>query len=84
MQQSFIRVLVINESRDQYIGMVNVLQSVMSVDYELTWCADYSHALEALLSTLHDIILLDFEDNSARSEERRVGKEWRSGWWTSG
>lgn len=65
MQQSFIRVLVINESRDQYIGMVNVLQSVMSVDYELTWCADYSHALEALLSPLHDIILLDFEHNSA-------------------
>ncbi|NNL56650.1 MAG: diguanylate cyclase, partial [Pseudomonadales bacterium] len=69
MQQAFIRVLIINEDRQQYLHMVNVLQAVQGVDYELTWCAQYRHALEAMLTPMHDVILLDFEHNPESCHE---------------
>ncbi|MGB5324015.1 MAG: EAL domain-containing protein [Pseudomonadales bacterium] len=61
MQHAQIRVLLINEDRDQYVRMVNLLQAVPGVHYEMTWCADYRHGLEAMTAPIHDVVLLDFE-----------------------
>ena len=61
MQKNTIRTLLINAHRDQYIEMARLLSDVAASDYEMTWCADYQYALEAMLAPIHDIILLDYE-----------------------
>ena len=61
MQKNTIRTLLINAHRDQYIEMARLLGDVTASDYEMTWCADYQYALEAMLAPIHDIILLDYE-----------------------
>ncbi|NNM12073.1 MAG: EAL domain-containing protein [Pseudomonadales bacterium] len=60
---------MINEDRDQYVRMVNLLQTVPGVHYEMTWCADYRHALEAMTTPIHDVVLLDFEHDPAACRE---------------
>ena len=52
---------MINANRDQYVQMAKLLDAVAVSDYEMTWCADYAYALEAMLAPIHDIILLDYE-----------------------
>ncbi len=69
MQEVAIRALLINASRDQYVRMVQLLESVSTVNYELTWCADYDFALEAMLAPVHDVIMLDFEHAPAICSE---------------
>lgn len=61
MSNTFTRALLINEDRQQYVQLVKMLESVPSVRYEMTWCADYRFALEAMLAPMHDVIFLDFE-----------------------
>lgn len=61
MQKTVIRTLLINANRDQYVQMAKLLDAVAVSDYEMTWCADYAYALEAMLAPIHDIILLDYE-----------------------
>jgi len=69
MQKPIIRVLLINAHSDQYVDMAKLLDAISVSDYEMTWCADYSHALEAMLAPIHDVILLDYEHapHSAKS-----------------
>ena len=62
MQKPLIRTLLINANRDQYVQTAKLLDAVAVADYEMTWCADYSYALEAMLAPIHDIILLDYQD----------------------
>ena len=57
MQKNTIRTLLINAHRDQYIEMARLLGDVTASDYEMTWCADYQYALEAMLAPIHDIII---------------------------
>ena len=61
MQKPIIRVLLINAHSDQYVDMAKLLDAISVSDYEMTWCADYAHALEAMLAPIHDVILLDYE-----------------------
>lgn len=63
MPKSLIRTLLINRNRDQYVKMIGLLEAVAGVEYEMTWCADYDHAMDAMLAPVHDVILLDFEDD---------------------
>ncbi len=69
MQKPLIRTLLINANGDQYLQMARMLDAVAVTDYEMTWCADYSYALEAMLAPIHDIILLDYEDAPEVCEE---------------
>ncbi|MAV76540.1 MAG: hypothetical protein CBD32_06395 [Actinobacteria bacterium TMED172] len=69
MQKNTIRTLLINAHRDQYIQMARLLGDVTASDYEMTWCADYQYALEAMLAPIHDIILLDYEHAPDTCEE---------------
>ena len=69
MQKNTIRTLLINAHRDQYIEMARLLGDVTASDYEMTWCADYQYALEAMLAPIHDIILLDYEHAPDTCEE---------------
>lgn len=69
MQESLIRTLLINENPDHYLEMAAFLEAIPAVRYEITWCADYRHALEAMLAPIHDIILLDYADRPAVCEE---------------
>ncbi len=61
MQKPIIRVLLINAHSDQYVEMAKLLDAISVSDYEMTWCADYAYALEAMLAPIHDVILLDYE-----------------------
>lgn len=75
MQHSFVRTLLINPNRDQYVAMLTMLDAVPDAEYEMTWCADMALALEAMLNQLHDVILLDFEsDPDACHELLRAAK----------
>ncbi len=49
--------------------MARLLGDVTASDYEMTWCADYQYALEAMLAPIHDIILLDYEHAPDTCEE---------------
>lgn len=69
MQKPLIRTLLINANRDQYLQTARLLDADAVSDYEMTWCADYSYALEAMLAPIHDIILLDYEDDPLTCEE---------------
>ncbi len=69
MQRSSVRTLLINEDRDQYLQLARLLQAVPEAIYDLTWCADYRYALEGMLSAIHDVIILDYEDAPAVCEE---------------
>ena len=60
MQAQVVRTLLINEDPDQYLVMEALLDSIGTSAYEITWCADYRHALEAMLAPIHDVILLDY------------------------
>jgi len=65
MQQQVVKALLINEDRDQYVQLLRLLESIPFVRYDMTWCADYDHALEAMLADIHDVVLLDFENAPA-------------------
>ena len=69
MQKSIIRVLLINAHSDQYVEMAKLLDAISVSDYEMTWCADYAYALEAMLAPIHDVILLDYEHAPEVCEE---------------
>lgn len=61
MQENIIRTLLINANRDQYLQLAKLLKAVPGTAYEMTWCADYDYALEAMLAPIHDVVLLDYE-----------------------
>ena len=69
MQKPIIRVLLINAHSDQYVEMAKLLDAISVSDYEMTWCADYAYALEAMLAPIHDVILLDYEHAPEVCEE---------------
>ncbi len=43
-----------------------MLAAISSSRYQLTWCSDMNHAMEAILSQLHDIILLDYAPSTGQ------------------
>lgn len=55
-----IRILLINDSQKEYTRLSHILAAISARRYQLTWCSDKSHAMEAMLSQLHDVILLDY------------------------
>lgn len=61
MHKSYIRTLLINAHQDQYLEMAKLLEAIDDVDYEMVWCADYDYALDGMLSSIHDVILLDYD-----------------------
>lgn len=69
MQKPLIRTLLINADGDQYQQMAKLLDAIAVADYEMTWCADYDYALEAMMAPIHDIILLDYQDAPQVCEE---------------
>jgi len=69
MHQHCIRTLLINRNREQYVRLIRLLGEIPGVEYEMTWCADYSMAAEAMLAPVHDVILLDFEDEPRTCHE---------------
>lgn len=58
-----IKVLLVNENRDRYMRVVDLLRQVSGVGYELTWCSNREHALEGMLSGIHDVILMDCDSS---------------------
>lgn len=58
------RILLISERREDYLQIAHVLRAISGQRYELTWCADLALALEAMLSEIHDVILLDYVGQS--------------------
>ncbi|MGI9293145.1 MAG: two-component system response regulator [Pseudomonadales bacterium] len=66
MQNPSIRVLLINESNAEYVRISHILSAINARRYQLTWCGELEHALEAMLSNLHDVILLDYCPNEGQ------------------
>lgn len=69
MHQHCIRTLLINRNREQYVRLIRLLEQIPHIEYEMTWCADYAMAAEAMLAPMHEIILLDFEDEPKTCHE---------------
>ncbi|MFK8019030.1 MAG: putative bifunctional diguanylate cyclase/phosphodiesterase [Pseudomonadales bacterium] len=70
--QSTTRVLLVSEHKRDHLRITHILGAISARQYELTWCADLSHALEAMLSQIHDVVLLDYAPESAPDEGRRL------------
>ncbi len=69
---SSTRVLLVSERKSDYLRVSHVLSAIDSRRFELTWCADLEHALEAMLSQIHDVVLLDYNPEFAPDEGRRL------------
>ena len=61
------RLLLIDPDIQSYQHLGQLLSVVPGHNFVLTWCADPAHALEALLSNLHDVAILDYGTDQARS-----------------
>lgn len=59
-----IRVLLIDRDRGEYTLIGQLLSAIAHGGYELTWCWQAEHALEAISSELHDVVLLDYQDDT--------------------
>ena len=46
------RVLLVSEHKRDHLAITHILGAIAAQRYELTWCADLSHALEAMLSQI--------------------------------
>jgi signal transduction histidine kinase len=55
-----IRVLLIDDDRDDYLLTRSLLTEISDRRYRLDWVADYDSGLEAICKGEHDIYLLDF------------------------
>ena len=58
-QPRSVRVLLVEDDEDDYVLTTDLLASVPETDYEVTWVADASDAVEFLRSDDHDVALLD-------------------------
>ena len=59
-----IRVLLIDRDPAEYRLIGQLLSGITHTAYELTWCRQPELALDAIGSELHDVVLLDFEDDA--------------------
>jgi PAS domain S-box-containing protein len=55
-----VRVLLVADGKDDFYLIRNLLSQISLQKYELEWEVDYDAALEALVSGIFDICLLDF------------------------
>ncbi|MGI9295551.1 MAG: putative bifunctional diguanylate cyclase/phosphodiesterase, partial [Pseudomonadales bacterium] len=63
---SQIRILLINDAQKEYARLCHILAAISTRRYQLTWCSDMGHAMEAMLSQLHDVILLDYSPDAGQ------------------
>ncbi len=63
-----IRVLLIDRDRGEYTLIGQLLSSLGHDAYELTWCWQTEHAIEAIFSDLHDVVLLDYQSDPAAGQ----------------
>jgi len=68
MADTAVRILLIDDEYDEYVLMGQLLTAIGHTRYELTWCRQVDHALEAIQSELHDVILLDYQDKLGESQ----------------
>jgi diguanylate cyclase (GGDEF)-like protein len=68
MSESPVRILLVDDEYDEYVLMGQLLTAIGHTRYELTWCRNMEHALEAIQSELHDVILLDYQRNLSDSQ----------------
>ncbi|GAB1541470.1 hypothetical protein NUACC21_41410 [Scytonema sp. NUACC21] len=60
MDKSLVRVLLIDNSEDDYIMTRNLLADVEVTRFDLEWVSTYETALEAIARQEHDIYLIDY------------------------
>ena len=51
------------------MSTLDFFEGADTADYDMTWCQDADMAMEAMLAPIHDVILLDFEDDPERAKE---------------
>ena len=61
MENSPIRVLLIEDDEDDYILVRKLLSQNTAVSYDLQWAPTYGAALEAMGKDRHDVYLLDYQ-----------------------
>ena len=60
MDNTRIRVLLIEDDEDDYILVRGMLSKVTSTKYDLEWAPGYDAALKAIETVCHDVYLLDY------------------------
>ena len=73
-----IRVLLIDRDRGEYALIGQLLNAIGHGAYELTWCWQPEHAIDAIFSDLHDVVLLDYQGDRA-SGQAIVAKSMQMG-----
>ena len=73
-----IRVLLIDRDRGEYALIGQLLNAIGHCAYELTWCWQPEHAIDAIFSDLHDVVLLDYQGDRA-SGQAIVAKSMQMG-----
>ncbi len=63
-----IRVLLIDQDPAEYALIGQLLSAVGPNAYELTWCRQTVHALEAMAADLHDVVLLDYQSDRVKGQ----------------
>ena len=61
MNDSLIRVLLVDDSEDDYIVTHELLRDVQSPRFELDWVSTYEEALATIADRQHDVYLLDYQ-----------------------
>jgi diguanylate cyclase (GGDEF)-like protein len=62
------RVLLIDQDPAEYALIGQLLSAVGHNAYELTWCRQPEHALEAIGADLHDVVLLDYQSDLVKGQ----------------
>jgi signal transduction histidine kinase/BarA-like signal transduction histidine kinase len=61
MENSPVKVLLIEDDKDDYILVRKLLSGITTVSYDLQWAPTYGAALEAMGKDHHDVYLLDYQ-----------------------
>lgn len=58
---STVKILLVDDDEDDFILTKDMLRDIESgQDYNLTWCNNFSEAINAMLKSLYDIYLVDY------------------------
>jgi two-component system, sensor histidine kinase and response regulator len=60
MNNSLIKILVVDDDEDDYVLMRGLLSQIQGTSFETEWVATYEAAIQAIEHNRHDIYLLDY------------------------
>jgi diguanylate cyclase (GGDEF)-like protein len=67
MNDAVTRILLVDEDYAEYMLVAHLLEQIKDCTYQLSWCSSYDRALEDMLNSELDVILLDCQKAPAHA-----------------